>query len=916
MQIRKRNGTVVGFDGQTIHRALMRAFVAQLGNVEGLDSRVQVVTDSVCTELLATNAPDAVVDIEVVQNFCEQHLFKHNEFQVGKAYILYRQARSNERGSITLKDGTRLNRQDLIDKAVRACAHLDHVDPILIVDRTFTELFDDCTAEHVRQALLLAVRPLIEQAPEYSNVASRLLLDQLYYQVLGMRDATETQVQDGYRSYFRGMIEAGVEADIYNPQLLSFDLDALAQHLRPELDDKHNYLSLQTLYDRYLVNIGGKRIEMPQTMYMRIAMGCALNEPDKNSRAVEFYNLLSSHDYMASTPTLFNAGLVHSQLSSCYLTTVPDDLGGIYNAVRDDALLSKFAGGIGNDWTPVRALGAHIKGTNGKSQGIVPFLKVANDTAVAVNQGGKRKGAICAYLETWHMDIEEFLDLRKNTGDDRRRTHDMNTANWIPDLFMERVINGQQWTLFSPNECPELHELVGDEFRVAYLEREVQAVAGMVQSKVIEAKGLWRKMLSMLFETGHPWLTFKDPCNLRSPQQHAGVVHSSNLCTEITLNTSQSTYDQYGDRLTIGEVAVCNLGSINLPNHLNSDGSVNRDKLQRTVGTAMRMLDNVIDLNYYPIPEAMASNKRHRPVGLGFMGFQDVLYARRISYADTRAIDCAYELQELIAYYAINSSCDLAEERGAYDSFPGSDWSKGVLPQDTAQRVADSRGELGADVLVWDPSRGLDWSPTRERVRRGIRNSNTMAIAPTATIANITGVTPGNEPTFKNLYVKENLSGNFTVINEWLVRDLRAIGMWDAEMVAALKRTEGSVQSISRIPCDLRELYVTAFDIDPINLIECAVHRGLFIDQGQSLNLYMRGVSGKKLDTTYRHAWGRGLKTSYYLRAEEAQGAEKSTGGGSELNTVSSGPAMPEPEGAACFLRPGDAGFEAYEACQ
>lgn len=912
MQIRKRNSVVVGFDAQNIHRALTRAFTAQLGNIEGLNARAQVVTDSVCAKLHESHTPDAIVDIEQVQNYCEEMLMHHGEYVVAKAYILYRQARSSERGSIRLATGTRIFRQDLIDKAVRACRGLDHVNPSLIVDRVFDELFDGATLEQVQQALLLATRPLIEQAPEYSNVTANLLLDQMYYEVLGVRDATPDQVATGYASYFRSMLEDGIAADQYDARLLDFDIARLSAAIKPERDGLYDYLGMQTLYDRYLVDIGGKRIELPQTMLMRIAMGLSFNEDERTGMALAFYDLLSTHDYMASTPTLFNAGRKHPQLSSCYLTTVPDDLAGIFAAYRDNALLSKYAGGIGNDWTPVRSLGAMIKGTNGQSQGVVPFLKIDNDTAIAVNQGGKRKGAICSYLESWHMDIEEFLELRKNTGDERRRTHDMNTANWIPDLFMERVLNDQNWTLFSPNDCPDLHDLTGDNFRVAYMNYELMAERGEIKAKKIQASGLWRKMLSMLFETGHAWITFKDPCNLRSPQQHAGVVHSSNLCTEITLNTKQTTYDEYGERNEIGEIAVCNLGSINLPNHIDKlTGEVLVDKLERTVKLAVRMLDNVIDLNKYPVPEARLANMRHRPVGLGFMGFQDVLYLKNVSYADARAVTIAGELQELIAYYAINASADLAEERGSYTTFEGSDWSNGILPMDTAQRLANSRGEFGSQVRVWDQAlSNLPWDAVRERVTRGMRNSNIMAIAPTATIANITGVTPGNEPTYKNLYVKNNLSGDFTVINQWLVRDLRALGLWDAQMLSDLKRDEGSVQNIARVPEDLRHLYRTAFDIVPEHLVDCAVERNLFIDQGQSLNLYMAGVSGKKLDHLYRYAWLRGAKTTYYLRALAASGAEKSTG------HLPATPQMPEPEGPACTMRPGDVGFEAYEACQ
>ena len=645
------------------------------------------------------------------------------------------------------------------------------------------------------------------------------------------------------------------------------------------------------------------RFELPQVFFMRVAMGLALEEKDKEARAIEFYNLLSSFDYMASTPTLFNAGTLRPQLSSCYLTTVPDDLSGIYHAIHDNAMLSKFAGGLGNDWTPVRALGSYIKGTNGKSQGVVPFLKVVNDTAVAVNQGGKRKGAVCAYLETWHLDIEEFIELRKNTGDDRRRTHDMNTANWIPDLFMKRVFDDGKWTLFSPSEVPDLHDLTGKAFEERYEYYEALTEYNKIKVfKTIQAKDLWRKMLSMLFETGHPWLTFKDPCNLRSPQQHVGVVHSSNLCTEITLNTNKD------------EIAVCNLGSINLPNHIN-DGKLDTAKLQRTVNTAVRMLDNVIDINYYSVPQARNSNFKHRPVGLGIMGFQDALYLQHIPYGSDAAVEFADKSMEAVSYFAIQASCDLADERGAYETFQGSLWSKGILPLDSQQILIEARGQKYIDVNLEE---SLDWAPVRERVKKGIRNSNIMAIAPTATIANITGVSQSIEPTYQNLYVKSNLSGEFTVINPYLVRDLKARGLWDSVMINDLKYYDGSVQQIERIPQELKDLYATAFEVETKWIVDAASRRQKWIDQAQSLNLYIAGASGKKLDVTYRMAWYRGLKTTYYLRALAATSTEKSTINTGKLNAVSSGgdsapvqAAGPAPVPKACAIDEPDC-----EACQ
>jgi len=676
----------------------------------------------------------------------------------------------------------------------------------------------------------------------------------------------------------------------------------------PERDLQFGYLGLQTLYDRYFLHIRGTRIEMPQAFYMRVAMGLSLNEIDRETRAIEFYHLLSSFDFMSSTPTLFNSGTLRSQLSSCYLTTVGDDLEGIYDAIKENALLAKYAGGLGNDWTPVRALGAHIKGTNGKSQGVVPFLKVVNDTAVAVNQGGKRKGAVCAYLETWHMDIEEFLELRKNTGDDRRRTHDMNTANWIPDLFMKRVMEKGQWTLFSPSDVKDLHDKFGQAFEQAYLGYEAKAANGEIGLyKTVQANDLWRKMLSMLFETGHPWITFKDPCNIRSPQQHVGVVHSSNLCTEITLNTNDS------------EIAVCNLGSVNMPAHM-KDGKLDHVKLQRTVRTAMRMLDNVIDINYYAVKKARDSNLRHRPVGMGIMGFQDCLHMMRVPYASMDAVEFADRSMEAVCYYAYQASTELAEERGAYSSYRGSLWDRGILPQDSLKLLAQERG----GYLEVDASETMDWAALRSRIKQyGMRNSNCVAIAPTATISNIIGVSACIEPTYQNLYVKSNLSGEFTEINEHLVRDLKTRGLWDEVMIADLKYFDGSLAKIDRIPQDLRDLYATAFEVEPSWLVEAASRRQKWIDQAQSLNIYMAGASGKKLDETYKLAWLRGLKTTYYLRTIGATHTEKSTSKVGALNAVSSdmsgavaASGAAEADGPACVLRPGDAGFEECEACQ
>jgi ribonucleoside-diphosphate reductase alpha chain len=781
-----------------------------------------------------------------------------------------------------------------------ACKGLSNVNGELILTGAMKNLFDGVAEKDVASALIMMARSLVERDPEYSYVTARLLLDSLRTETLSALGVADNAVQSDMSTLYGKALEAfigmGVELELVDERLTNYDLNQLAAAIDPTRDNQFTYLGLQTLYDRYFIHHEGKRLELPQVFFMRVAMGLALNEDDPNARAVEFYNLLSSFDYMASTPTLFNAGTRHSQLSSCYLTTIPDDMHGITQAWGNNAMLSKWAGGLGNDWTPVRAMGAHIKGTNGQSQGVVPFLKVANDIAVAVNQGGKRKGAVCAYLESWHLDIEEFLELRKNTGDDRRRTHDMNTANWIPDLFMKRVMNNGQWTLFSPNEVPDLHDLTGADFESRYTHYEDMADRGEIRNfKRIEANSLWRKMLGMLFETGHPWLTFKDPCNLRSPQQHVGVVHSSNLCTEITLNTSAD------------EIAVCNLGSVNLAQHVTKDG-IDRGKLARTVKTAVRMLDNVIDINYYAVPEARNANMKHRPVGLGLMGFQDALYIQNLPYSSDEAVRFADESMELISYAAIEASADLARERGAYQSFEGSLWSQGVLPIDSIEHLANARGE---QFLKMDRSTTLDWASLREKAKAGMRNSNVMAIAPTATISNIVGVCQSIEPTYQNLYVKSNLSGEFTVVNPHLVQALKAEGLWDAVMVNDLKYYDGSLQAIERVPQYLKQLFATAFEVEPKWLVEAASRRQKWLDQAQSLNLYIKGASGKKLDLTYRMAWLSGLKTTYYLRALAATSTEKSTVNTGTLNAVQPNTPVPAPIPNACSIDNPDC-----EACQ
>ncbi|TFZ03624.1 ribonucleoside-diphosphate reductase subunit alpha [Ramlibacter humi] len=891
-QIIRRNGAVVPFAPDKIAIAMMKAFLAVHGTQGAASASVRETVDqltqSVMRAMVRSRPGGGTFHIEDVQDAVELGLMRGGHHEVARAYVLYRERRSQERAkqgqpavaeapALHVIDGGRRIALDLGQlKALieNACTGLSaDVKAEPIVAETMRNLYDGVPIDEVYKASILAARTLIEKDPDYTYATARLLLHTIFKEVLG-QDVTPAAAAEAYADYFPGFIKKGVEAELLNPELLQYDLKKLGAALKADRDTKFDYLGLQTLYDRYFLHVRKTRIELPQAFFMRVAMGLALNEIDRETRAIEFYEVLSSFDFMSSTPTLFNSGTLRSQLSSCYLTTVPDDLDGIYESIKENALLSKFAGGLGNDWTRVRALGSHIKGTNGESQGVVPFLKVVNDTAVAVNQGGKRKGAVCTYLESWHLDIEEFLELRKNTGDDRRRTHDMNTANWIPDLFMRRVMEKGEWTLFSPSNVPDLHDKFGTEFEKAYVAYEEKAKRGDIKpSKSVPATDLWRKMLSMLFETGHPWITFKDACNVRSPQQHAGVVHSSNLCTEITLNTSDS------------ETAVCNLGSVNLVQHL-KNGAVDQDKLKRTVQVAMRMLDNVIDINYYAVKKARDSNMRHRPVGLGIMGFQDALYELRIPYASEQAVEFADKSMEAVCYHAYWASTELARERGRYSSYKGSLWDQGVLPLDTLELLASQRG----GYVEVDRSASLDWDALRKKIAAdGMRNSNCIAIAPTATISNIIGVDASIEPCFGNLSVKSNLSGEFTVINHYLVRDLKRLGLWDDVMVMDLKHFDGSLHPIDRVPQDVKALYATAFEVEPVWLVEAAARRQKWIDQAQSLNIYMAGASGKKLDETYKLAWLRGLKTTYYLRTTSATHAEKSTVQSGRLNAVSSG---------------------------
>ena len=788
--------------------------------------------------------------------------------------MLYREARKNERVDEEKPVEVEGNIEEIINAAVeKACQGLENVDATSLAQEIKGSTYEGISPKDLAESMLMTARTLVEKEPNYSYVTARLLLNNLENEVSSFlefeRQANRAAM---YKEALVKTIDKGIEVGFLSEELKTFDLERLGGAIKEERDFQFTYLGLQTLYDRYFITSEETRYEMPQVFFMRVAMGLAAQEKDKNDRAEEFYNLLSSFDYMSSTPTLFNSGTNRPQLSSCYLTTVPDDLSGIYGAIRDNALLSKWAGGLGNDWTNVRALGSRIKGTNGKSQGIVPFLKVSNDTAVAVNQGGKRKGAFCAYLECWHLDVEEFLDLRKNTGDDRRRTHDMNTANWVPDLFMKRLESDSDWTLFSPSDVPELHDIYGSDFEKRYEEYEKMAASGELKLyKTIKAKDLWRKMLSMLFETGHPWITFKDPCNIRSPQGHVGTVHSSNLCTEITLNTNED------------EIAVCNLGSINLPQHI-QDGKINVEQLKNSVKTAIRMLDNVVDINYYPVPQAENSNKKHRPIGLGMMGFQDALYKLGISYNSNEAVEFADRSMELISYFAIEASAELAKERGTYESYEGSLWDQGIFPIDSIELLTEQRGK---DFIDQNRDTTLDWEALRAVVKdTGMRNSNVMAIAPTATIANITGVSQSIEPTYQNLYVKSNLSGEFTVVNPYLIEELKKENLWDDVMLSDLKYYEGSLSQINRVPEHIKEKFRTAFEVEPRFIVESASRRQKWIDQAQSLNLYIGNVDGKKLDVTYRMAWYKGLKTTYYLRAMGATATEKSTVDRSSLNAV------------------------------
>lgn len=884
--VAKRDGRIVSFDRRLISIAMQKAFCADR-NLDAIDSldpttlaQIEEMVDRVVAEICDPSQSAPAATVEQIQDAVERELMRQQFFSVARRYILYREEhtrirllRAEERMDsgepfprVMVARGDQMENLDfdrLRGQLATACRGLDDIcSPLALFDDVERQFYDKITPPEIAKAMVLAARTRIEQDPAYDAVAGRLVLNIIYRESLGQ--AVEGSDRDRlYRERFESFVEQGIAAGRLTPELRQFDLPRLAEAIVAERDELFPYLGLQTIYDRYLLHVDERRIEAPQYFWMRVAMGLAQAEgADRTERAIEFYDVLSSLRFTSATPTLFNSATCHPQLSSCYLSTVMDDLENIFKVISDNARLSKWAGGLGNDWTNIRATNAHIKGTNGKSQGVIPFLKVVSDTAVAVNQGGKRKGAVCSYLETWHADIDEFLDLRRNTGDERRRTHDMHTANWIPDLFMKRVEADAEWTLFSPDQVPELHDLVGKAFEERYEHYERLAAEGKMQlSRKVSARDLWRKMLTRVFETGHPWITFKDPSNIRSPQDHAGVVHSSNLCTEILLNTSRD------------ETAVCNLGSINLPRHI-VDGQLDLAKLQATIRTAVRMLDNVIDINYYPTAEAKTSNLRHRPIGLGIMGFQDALAKCGISYASQAAVEFADRSMEAVSYFAILASSELAAARGTYQSYRGSKWDRGLLPIDTIDLLEQERG----CKVEMDRSSTMDWDVVRRQIaQHGMRNSNVLAIAPTATISTIVGVTQSIEPIYKHLFVKSNLSGEFVQINVNLVNELKERGLWDAEMCEAIKYYDGSLGEIGRLPDDIKGRYATAFEIEPRWLIECASRRQKWIDMGQSLNLYLDKPNGRTLDEMYRLAWRMGLKTTYYLRSLGATQVEKST---------------------------------------
>ncbi len=881
-RIKKRNGIVVEFDRSRIERAMEKAFVAT--SVEISPETLRTLADRVIADL-AEQFTERIPGVEDVQDLVEQKLADAGYFETSKAYIIYRREREKmreqkkleaikrvERSEITVKKrGGGIVRFDIkeIESAVVNCAKKypdSAIDVEGIMEDCKTGIYDGITTSEINQVVLMAIRARIERDPVYARLGARFLFTDLAKEIL-KRDEFSEGFEKTYREGFAKSVKAGVECGRLDPRLLEFNLDQLANALVLERDGLFEYMGAQTLYDRYfLKNYEQDILEMPQYFWMRVAMGLGIGSslfaPDKEKRAIEFYDAMSTFRYLPSTPTLLHSGTVHPQMSSCYLTTVEDDLHHIFKCIGDNAQLSKWSGGIGNDWSNIRAVGSTIKSINVTSQGVVPFLKIVDATTASINRSGKRRGATCVYLETWHYEVEDFLELKKNTGDERRRTHDINTAHWIPDLFMKRLAQNGLWTLFSPEEVPDLHHTYGRDFERRYEEYEAKALRGEIGLfKQVRAQDLWRKMITLLFETGHPWITFKDPSNIRSPQDHAGIVHSSNLCTEITLNTSKE------------ETAVCNLGSVNLVRHI-EHGTLNRELLAETVRTAMRMLDNVIDMNYYPTEEAKTSNLRHRPVGLGIMGYQDLLYALGMRFDSDEAVALSDELMEFVSYHSILASSELAKERGAYSTYEGSKWHRGLFPLDTLSMLEDERG-----IATGIPKTSrMDWMPVREHVKQyGMRNSNCMAIAPTATIANISGCLPSIEPIYKNLYVKSNFSGEFTIVNKYLVEDLKKIGLWNNGTLEKLKYYDGSIQRIYEIPEELRAKYKEVFEIDSLWIVKHAAHRGKWIDQSQSVNIFTTSESGRLISDVYMNAWRMGLKTTYYLRTLAASSIEKST---------------------------------------
>ncbi len=879
----RRNGLVVPWNEAKIEIAVRKSFLSRhLDSTPALE-----VAQSVTARL--TQSGQAFINIEDVQDTVQEELMRLGHFKVAEAYILFRAHRARQRAEAEEAPVSREQQDSMIvvtesngdstfwdgvDLRLRidfACIGLDlNLTATEIESELRRSLYPEMKREDLNKTIILNAKAMIERDADFARFAGRILLSFIYEEVLGWNIVSDgvDQLRELHRRNFKAYLKHAIKIERLNPELLHYDLPQIADALDPSADLDFDYLGVQTLYDRYLIidktDKVQRRLEVPQYFWMRVAMGLFIQQPAKKEQhAIDLYNLYKSRRFCSSTPTLFNAGTLHSQLSSCYLYKVDDSIESImHRGIADNAFLSKWAGGLGGSWTAVRGTGGFIKGTNGESQGVIPFLKLHNDQLVAVNQGGKRRGSGCAYLETWHNDIHDFFELRKNTGDDRRRTHDMNTANWIPDLFMKRMEARQDWTLFRSNEAPDLHDLYGKAFEDRYCEYEAMAERGEIFGRKLPAIEMWKSMLKMIFETGHPWITFKDPCNVRSPQDHAGVIHSSNLCTEITLNTSHE------------ETAVCNLGSVVLDSHLDADGNLDHEKLRATISIAVRALDNVIDINFYPTESARTSNLRHRPIGLGIMGLQNALYKKDIAFASDAAVEFNDEFMEAVAYYAYEASCDLAAEKGTYSTYKGSKWERGLLPQDTLDLLESERG-----VKIDVPRAGkMDWRPLREKIaQHGMRNSNVLAIAPTATISNIMGTTPCIEPTYKNLFVKSNLSGDFIVLNSELVRDLKQLGLWNDEMRDQVKYFDGELEALESVPATIKEKYKTAFTIDYKYLIAAASRRQKWIDQSQSVNLFLAEADIKTLSHMYRDAWHKGLKTTYYLRTLGASNIEKAT---------------------------------------